>query len=465
MLHIRLTPSTSRSELQGWHEQLAAGDGAPAALTLTDDLRPLTPGQHSAWMQLVLTWGQDVHGRTLFLTPEAVRRIVVGEPLSDVEVFAVLLAETVMSGDDDVTAAVQAPALRVLAERRVLTAHAGDGNGHSSSVLLADHTFTNRTSPDLHALWDGEEAVEETARSLYHDVWPEEPRDARAPAPRLRKPLAEAGEVAVPTGAPTHLTRTVYPAGHPHTDGEPFTSLGARAPRARGIALELATKVRVREKPVHDEVGEILFELVQNTEWHAAQWAGGRTGANCRAVTFREFAYEGRDLGAAAQFDEKFARYVFDVARRVEEQRKVRVTRVVLGSVTVIDSGVGLARSVALSKDEEHLLSKDTEVGYLIAALSKNLKRRRADLGNIGLARVQQCLTNINGFMSIRTGSVEILRNFVALPFEPLEDGKKPSKASLVLDWIAGNEEDFVVGPRLGTAVTVVYPVDFEVAS
>lgn len=460
MPNIRLEPSTTRSELRDAHELIAAGDGAAVTLVLGDNLHALTPGQFSAWMQLVLTWGQDVNGRRLEITEVTLERVRSRAPLSDIEVLAILLAETVVAADEDVTRDVHSPIRDVLAQRNVLTPHHGDGGRETLSLLLAAHTFSNRTSPDLHAPWEGELAVEETARTLYHDIWP-----LHSAPNALRAPLLEFGEVAIPTREPTHITRWAATERAANGEVQPFVSLGARAPRVRGVALSLATEVRQQPKPLHDEVGEMLFELVQNTEWHAAKWAGGRTGANCRAVTFREHSYNRDQLRAAEDFDPNFVAYVRAAADYAQERVGQRVERAIFGSVTVIDSGVGLARSVALSLDEEHLLSSETEIRYLIAALSKNLKRRRVDLGNIGLARVQQSLTNLNGFMSLRTGTVELLRNFVANPFEPLPERAQKAPPPLILDWIPPRETDFVVGPRLGTAVTVVYPVDFEVTA
>lgn len=457
MPEFRLEPSATRSELREAHELIDSVHGAPVTLVLGTRLHPTTPGQYSAWMQLVLTWGQDTEDRVLKLDPHTVSRIGKREPLSDIEVIAVLLAQQVRASNQDVTAQVQQLVREVLVERNVLTAHTGDGEDETLSLLLAAHTFTNRTSPELHAPWEGELAIEETARTLYHDIWP-----LSISRPELRPPLLEFGEVALPLGTPTHITRTTAAGGRTAGTEDSSMSLGARAPRVRGLALELATEVRQRPLPVHDEIGEILFELVQNTEWHAAKWAGGRTGANCRVVAFREYAYETGHLASAEEFDRGFVAYTRALAQSAQSRSERQITRVVLGSITIIDSGVGLARSVALSLDEEHLLSPETEIRYLIAALSKNLKRRRVDLGNIGLARVQQSLTNLGGFMSIRTGTVEILRDFVTRPFEPLLERPRKPPAPLFVDWVPTESEDFIVGPRIGTSVTIVYPVNFE---
>lgn len=457
MLHLRLAPTTTRPDLREWHEQMAAESG-DANLALDDRLHPLTPGQYSMWMQLVLSWGQNMTGRVLQLTPATAERVRSKQSLSDVELFALHLAEEVTVGEDNVTEEMKMRGRELLSARKILTTHTGDGVAETSSILLAAQTFTNRTSPELHAQSEGELAVEETARSLYHDLWP----TATIP---VRRPLIEFDEEATPAGSPTHVTRTRYPAGHPAGRGAQFRNLGQRAPQARGLAFALATKVRQQPKPVHDEVGEILFELVQNTQWHAADLAGGKTGANCRAVTFREYSYGPNEITAATAFDPSFVTYVRDAARLAQRETGRSVSRVIFGSATIIDSGIGLARSVAAALKEEHLLTEDTEISYLIAALAKNMRRRRVDLGDIGLARVQQSLTNLNGFMSIRTGTVEVLRNFIDRPFEPLQEGGAAAPPSLILDWIPPRPEDFIVGPRLGTSVTVVYPVDFEVVS
>ncbi|WP_226531961.1 hypothetical protein [Microbacterium paraoxydans] len=454
MLQFRLTPRTSRAELREWHEQMDSDEGSDATLSMDDALRPLTAGQYSMWVQLVLTWGQNMTGRVLQVTPAAVARAQGKHALSDVELFALYLAERITVDGEDVTSEMKALGREQLAARNILATHYGDGS-ETSSILLAAQTLTNRTSPELHAEWEGEPSIEETARTLYHDLWP----TRTAP---VRGPLTELAEEAVPATNPTHITRTRYPSGHPAEFGDEFRNLAQRVPQVRGVALSLATKVRQQPKPIQDEVGEILFELVQNTEWHASDLAGGRTGANCRSFTFREYSYDPNEITAATTFDHNFVAYVRDAARLAERETGYNVTRAVFGTATIIDSGIGLARSVAESLNERHLLTKETEIRYLTAALAKNLKRRRVDLGDIGLARVQQSLTNLNGFMSVRTGTVEMLRNFIVRPFEPLKPGATPPP-SLILDWIPA-AEDFMVGPRVGTAVTIAYPVDFEVA-
>lgn len=451
LTRIALNSYSTREQLR--EANLALADASDeVTLALEDALAPRTPNQLASWTQLVLTWGQNLEQRLLELSTDTVRAFVQGRPPSDIEVLAVFLAGRVVDGDgEDVTDVVRGPARVALGRRNTLTHH-----DSSASVLLAAHSFTNRTSLDLHALWEGKPAIDETARTLYHDVWP------NPDAPTVIRPaLLEFGERALTSGDTVRVARTSYPDGHPRA-GEAFASLGARAPRPRGAALAMATEARHQPKPLHDEIGEILFELMQNTEWHAAQWAGGRTGANCRALSFREFSFDPAELNDADRFDPAFVAYARAAVTAAQQRMGGRVSRASFGSISVIDSGVGLARSVALSLGDEAPLSEGAEINYLIQALSKSIRVRRADMGNIGLPRVQQCLTNLRGYMSIRTGRVEIRRDFVNSPFEPLPPTARQAPPSLFLDWVPADPEEFVVGPLLGTAVTVVYPVEFE---
>lgn len=450
MTQIQLDHATTKGQLRDAHEALAALDAdAIVALHLGSNLHPRTPGQFSAWTQLVLTWGQNFRNTQLHISAETLTRAGNPAALSDIELLAITLAARVYGPDgEEVTDQLDVAARAVLEQRNVLTEHTGDGGEPSWSLHLASHTFSNRTSPELHARWDGKLAIEETARTLYHDVWPS-PTSPFA----LRPAMVEFDEIAVPEGSPTHVTREREDSG--------FRSLGSRAPQPRGMAYDLATAVRQQTKPLHDEVGEILFELVQNTEWHATKYPGGRTGANCRLIHFREFSFTREQLREAESFDPHFVNYVRTVANFALERQK-HINHVRFGAVTIVDSGAGLARSVALSLEEEHLVGPTTEIGYLIRALNKSLKVRRADMGNIGLTRVQQSLTNLRGYMSIRTGTVEILRDFASRPFEEVSEVAGVIPPALFLDWVPDNPEDFYVGPRLGTAVTVAYPVDLE---
>lgn len=453
MTVIELRPDSTRAQARHAHEILGETDPrSTVTLRLAADLRPTTPGQSSAWLQLVLTWGQNFDERILELPEQTSRDLTAGEDLSDLLILAVFLASSVRCDGRDITDEVAPIAREALEARNRLTVHHGDGEVPTSSILLAEHTFTNNTSPELHERWEGNLAIEESARTLYHDVWP-----TAGTSEPLRKPFSEFGEHEAPPEAPTHITRASLDTG-----GD-FVPLSTRAPRPRGLAYELATAVRQQPKPLQEEIGEILFELAQNTEWHALEQAGGRTGANCRAVTFREYRYGREELAAAMTFDPQFVRYVVAVANHTQSLTGRRVDSLSIGTITVVDSGIGLARSAAMSIGEGHLYAPETEVGYLTKALAKSLRSRRRMLGNIGLARVQQSLANLRGYMSIRTGTVEVLRDFVTTEFEPLGEIARPAPPSVLVDWIPPSEADFVVGPRVGTAVTIAYPVDIGV--
>ncbi len=453
-MQVNVEATITRAEMRDIHHALQElPPESEVALHLADNLRAHTPGQFTAWMQLVLTWGQKFAARQLQLSDETLNRVAADGELSDLEVLAMYLASSITSADGtDVTADVAPKARLVLERRRVLTRHKGDGSP-SLSLILAQHSLTNRVSPELHARWNAADAVEETARTLYHDIWVDS-----GGASDLRKPLLEFGERALPPQSPTHVSRVVSPI---QEDDSPFRSLGSRAPRIRGLALAMATEVRQREKPVHDEIGEVLFELVQNTQWHATKWGGGTTGANCRLLHMREFDFDPA-ADTDVSYDPSYVAYARAAVREAERRSGNPITRATFGAVSVIDSGVGLARSAALSMEEGHLLNPHSEIRYLIAALNKSLKVRRADMGNIGLSRVQQLLTNLRGYMSIRTGTVQIRRDFVTNPLQTVAPFRGEVPPTLFIEWVPPEEDELTVGERIGTSVTVVYPVAFE---
>ncbi len=271
----------------------------------------------------------------------------------------------------------------------------------------------------------------------------------------------EQDEQLVPEQAPTHITRTEWPVGHPLAESAtPFVPLASRTLSPTGRALELATQTRVQERRISDEVGEVLFELIQNTEWHGLPPQSGN-GRGCRVVSFDVAKTSRSTLPSLPETDSYFARYAEALLDEFAADPSVD-SSVLLGVATIVDSGLGLARSAASALKQDHLFTTSNEVTYLIKALDKSVRVSRRAMGNIGLPRVQQLLSNLRGFMSIRTGQTEIHRDFLRNPFEDLARHEGRTRPSQFVDWLPETYEDFAVGPRVGTDVTIMFPVAYE---
>jgi len=129
--------------------------------------------------------------------------------------------------------------------------------------------------------------------------------------------------------------------------------------------------------------------------------------------------------------------------------------------VTVLDQGIGLAASAANALGESDNLGQNTEVGYLIAALSRHKAVSFSRTGNIGLPWVQEILTNLDGFICIRTGNVEISRDMIASPVASRSAKKKAESSFGFIEWVSTSYDEFHVGPRVGTCVVFAVPVDY----
>ncbi|WP_152594882.1 hypothetical protein [Microbacterium profundi] len=456
-----LLPVTGvRSAWLDLHHAIEAHDPTkPLVLNLPATLPDGGLSDYGLRMQAILTWGQRATRPVLRLADyEHGDDGTIFHDASDFHLVAASLAHGIFDRDGNEVTSDLIPLLRMaLAMRRELPelspAHLELGR---HSIILASHLPRQSRSLDLHTKRDGTWGIEEESRTLYHDIWPEYGVDDS-----LRDPWMEQDEQLLPERAPTHIARTEWPVGHPLVEiGTPFTPLALRTLSPAGRALELATQTRVQQRRISDEVGEVLFELIQNTEWHGLPPQSGN-GRGCRIVSFDVVRMQRSAVSALPETDSYFARYVEALLDDLTEDRSAN-TSVLLGVATVVDSGLGLARSAAAALKEEHLFSETNEVNYLIKALDKSVRVSRRAMGNIGLPRVQQLLSNLRGFMSIRTGRTEIHRDFVRNRFEDLSLPEGRARTSQFIDWVPDTYEDFVVGPRVGTDVTIMFPVAYE---
>ncbi|WP_344341018.1 hypothetical protein [Agrococcus versicolor] len=320
------------------------------------------------------------------------------------------------------------------------------------ALVLANHLLPFQRSPDLHIKGQGGVEIEESARTLFHDLWSPLERTSS-----LRAPMGHIGEVLTREGERDVVRRDRWQEWHPATlQGQKFMPLAHRLIRVRERAQDiLARKLRGADSVV-DALGAVVFELVQNTEWHAST-PPLAPPTNCRIVEASETrrSWPSEDTS-------HFDRYVRSVLTLREAERGgQRPVAVTLAVISIIDSGPGLARSAAHAIGKASEFSPANEMQFLIKALSKSVATTRSGpTGNIGLPQVQQLLTNLNGFMIIRTGTTEMMRNFVTRPYEPIPKTAGAPAPSQFIDWVP--EDGFNIAPRVGTAISISLPVDYH---
>lgn len=463
MPNITIDQHTTSSQLRTFHREIAENSTvAEVALGYPDQYRSLGAVRYGALLQAVITWASQVEDARLILPESWLEQVGSGLIASDLHLTALVLANHVNGAARGSYGASVADCItRSLAHKGAITSADFDADEGAKSIVLASHSLNYRWSPDLHLLNKSVPEIEESARSLFHDIW-RTSDDART----LRSPILQLDEVALPATdpEPTHVARTAWPKRHPNQGSSiPFSPLVARTVRPRGLAELVYARRLNRPEATLSGIGSVLFELIQNTQWHASGPGKTRSVEGCRVFRFGEERLTRGSLAGEEATHRGFAEYVAAVLEVPRENALGAASAVTLATINIVDHGIGLAASAAASRGESDLLSPSTEVNYLRMALAKGISVNQRSMSNIGLPRVQQLLSNLDGFMLIRTGSNEIYRDFKTNPFGVTKGSHGPVKNSQFIEWVPLGDDEFDVGPRVGTAVTIVIPVDYEV--
>lgn len=456
---FNLSAEVSPDELQAFYGALAAG-GEPPILELTEppsSFEALPAVKYDALVQALLSWARHPGLSHLRVSEKLLEPR--SDPLkaSDIYLIVCLLADTINGNSrKDLSKEFRMRFLEALENRNTMGSIAGSAN-RSCSIVLPTHGLRFTSSPDLHAHLDGLPAIEENARTLYHNVWP-----SADLTHALRDPLYYEGEaiISAPDGVSKLLTREQWPKNYPLSKIEgKFRPLVWRGSSFREPASKELRRTLFNADKAVDDLGAAVYELVQNTEWHALGPGRMQQGAGCRLVRFKEDIILKQDLDEIGQFHRGLEVYARALFESPPVTLQGNVSSVTLLSVSVIDSGIGIARSAAASVGELHLYKPSSEIRYLRLALSKTLEStKRKAMSGIGLARVQQVLSNLNGSMMIRSGSVELFRDFRSRPFAP--DGLDVK--SNYINWVSPYPEDNDGFQKAGTAVTLFVPVEMQ---
>lgn len=439
-----LTLPGDKQELAELHQRLVDLRAEDVAeLRIVGEPSAKNPLDHGRALQFVLTWGAvPATSKLVFSAGSGWWTQLETSPL--VTVAAVLADVSFDAEGADVTNEVSDVSHDLLERyNRLGEVDFAGAEATSAHIVLPTHVPRLSHSPDTHSFEDGAWRVDEEARTLYHAVWPEPDKPST-----VREPWFHLGEKRVTTAKGTTVVRRFSREGE-----DEFRTLAERTLRPRGSARAAAMGYRVREKTPEDELGEVLFELIQNTQWHGLDSAA-ESGRSLRVLRFAVQNYTETDLPAIEAEDPALAEYLA-AALRLGGTSSGTAPVLTLGIASIIDSGLGLARSVAGNLGKLDELDEPTEIEYLRMALNKTVKTSFRHLGNIGLPRVQLLMTNLRGFMTIRTGSLELRRDFIKRPIEP-----RPG-SPLFAEWVPSDYDDFFAGPRVGTDVTLMLPIDY----
>jgi hypothetical protein len=409
-----------------------------------------SPFEYGRLMQLIITWGLRHDKTRLKLGASGdwaahLRR-------SDVVLVACLVAEEIEDLEGaDVSRQLQEVALQVCVERNLLS-HVDATPVSRLSIILPAFIPNLAHSSELQFQHDNRWSLNEEARSLYQDIWP-----ASESTSTLRAARGSDGERLVADGHGVRVHRNDWPVGHPaHNAKGTFKTLAARA-FPGSDDFESSINEHHQSRPISDQMGEVLFELVQNTEWHADPIPGGETGRNLRAFSFCQVEVTHERIAALSSTDLGFATYLSRLLRSAS------AGPVVVAIANIIDSGNGLAYSAARRAGRQNEIEPENEVYFFREALDKTIRVMPRRLSEYGLPRVQLLLSSLGGFMSIHSGNLGVRRDFIEKPFANGYQNLAPGSLSQFerfIDWVPPDEEGMNQGPRVGTDVMIVVPLD-----
>jgi hypothetical protein len=444
-LKIQVNKSMSVENLRDTLRALSAEPDDECELTLPNSFANSSPFEYADYIQLVLTWGARpgprilrVHGKGAEASLAALK--------SDHLQIAVSLAERIVDGSRlDITNAAFDQARQVLRRKRAIQPRAaGVSAGLKQSIIEISRFPEFSRSPDLTVRENSDSArVDMDARSLYGWIWPTSSFDTLLGKSHL-------GEVVVrdPSGA-THIERRRWPDGHPYLEGA-GEKISYRTLAERLVSIHPSARNRIRESRVRpnrpeDDLGSVLFELVQNAYSHGSVDTSGQPLASqVRIVATSTRRFDAGDCERAKLTNPDLGSWMWSqLGVQGGESAEMAV-------IDIVDNGIGLAKRAAALLGERGELDDGQELGYLMDALSKTTRQSSRPMSAEGLGRVQFLMTNLGGLVSIRSGRINLIRDFLKRPYNPLSK-------DLFNDWMSGNTKD-PGAARRGTVVTIVVP-------
>ena len=444
-MHLQLKRSPSSEDVASALRQLATEPEAECELTLPASFSCNLPFDYATYLQLVLTWGARP-GLKVLRVHGTGADAALGQLKSDhIQVAAVLAQRIVDLARLDVTELALVEVRRRLEKKRAIQPRAAGVSAPQNQSIVEVSRFAELSrSPDLTAPSDqGYGEVSQEARSLYGWVWPGSALDTLLPNARM-------GEVLVRgSSGHSHIELKRWPRDHPYlaTPGAkvPYRTLAERLVTIRATARNRTRESSARPHRLEDDFGAILFELAQNAHTHGSVDAQNQSLENqVRVMATSTRRFDRADCQALEVANRPLARWM---NRQLDSQS---VSSSEMAVIDIVDNGIGLAQRAATLLGEYSELDPAQEFDYLQMALSKSTRQRSHRQSAEGLARVQLLMTNLGGFVSIKSGRIDLLRDFVEHPYDV-------SKTDLFLNWVPLTHKDADT-ERRGTVVTIVIP-------
>lgn len=204
-----------------------------------------------------------------------------------------------------------------------------------------------------------------------------------------------------------------------------------------------------------EPIAQIIHELFDNTHRYARHEADGLTAIQPSVRLIRAEAI-GQSLELVSQraIDQPALRTFLKHASHesiFDEQSAGGGMRRFL-ELSVLDTGPGIASRRLLELGADTDVSEQTELSALIDCLRKHVSTSSNAARGLGLDHVQTTLTNLRGYVRIRTGRIELTRDFISSPYVPAEDQKYA--------WNVATLQERLRSRVCGSLVTMLIPTN-----
>lgn len=211
-------------------------------------------------------------------------------------------------------------------------------------------------------------------------------------------------------------------------------------------------------------VSRILYELFRNTQDHARRlWDGSLNPSSVRGVLVARHTRSYADWTQHLANCQPLSIYVRSLLSSLNKEiaKHERMTHgqiavsdkssLTLLEISITDSGSGLAQHYLHTDLTQERLPAKREHDAVVECFNKHATSTNNPSRGLGLHRVLTCLTDLGGFLGIRTGHLSLYRDLVLRPY-----GDK----QIFHDWDTTGPATHNLHPMaFGTAITVLIPV------
>lgn len=205
-------------------------------------------------------------------------------------------------------------------------------------------------------------------------------------------------------------------------------------------------------------LGSILYELFLNTHiWATTNHIEEEIEDSVRGIfidVYQSTAKRFRDISMKSNPQRKFIENQYDDAN----------SNLTFMEVSVFDSGPGLA-----AQDFEHEWDSNISLNDEFAACLRCLRKWETTTNESqrggGLVNVMRNLTSLEGFWRVRTGRLNLCRNFADRPYREMPPDQQPTLFDDpdLVDWYSGDASGLTQLPRAeGVLSTMLIPLNRE---